>query len=208
MKKNELLKWTFANAFGLGIGFVVSLQTLMFIQYGFDFEKYWQFVPPKQDLLNYFAYLVSALVGGAVLGFAQSMVVKSRGIKPVSWFLATVIGFGLIVLIDWPLLYTGDLGIIPGPVEPLIFTIGGGIFAGVLQYFLLRRLGFNAKKWFLMWIVGLVVSILPTGLFFTFIGDPIGLSWPLEVFFSGFIIVGVAALISGKALFSVLSQKS
>lgn len=206
MKKNELLKWTFANAFGLGIGFVVSLQALMLIQYGFEFERHWQFVPPKQDVLTYFAYLVSALVGGAILGWAQSMIIKSKGIKSVSWFRATIIGFGLIVLIDWPLLYTGDLGIIPGPIEPLIFTIGGSIFAGVLQYILLRKLGYNAKKWLLMWIVGLVVSIVPAGLFFSFIGDPIGLSWPVETFFSGFIIVGVAALISGKALFSTLSK--
>lgn len=208
MKKYELIKWTFANALGLGIGFVVSLQTLMLIQYGFDFEKHWQFVPPKLDLLTYFAYLVSALIGGAILGWSQSMVLKARGIKPFSWFFATVIGFGLIVLIDWPLLYTGDLGIIPGPVEPIIFTVGGGIFAGAMHYFLLRRLGFNAKKWFLMWIAGLVVGILPTGLFFTFIADPIGLSWQMDTFFSGFIPFGVAALISGKALFSVFSKKS
>jgi len=208
MKKNELLKWTFANAFGLGIGFVVSLQTLMLIQYGFDFEKHWQPGLPKQDLLTYFAYLICFLVGGAVLGWFQTFIVKSKGIKSVSWLLATVIGFGLVVLIDWPLLYTGDLGRIPGPVEPIIFTVGGGIFAGTLQYFLLRRQGYNAKKWLLMWIVGLVVSLVPSALFFTFIGDTIGLSWPVETFFSGFITAGVAALISGKALFSVFSKKS
>lgn len=206
MKKNELLKWTFANAFGLGIGFVVSLQALMVLQYGFDTEMYWKWIPPEQNLSTYFGYLISFLVCGAIFGWAQSLVVKIRGIKPVSWILTTVIGFGLVVLIDWPLLYIGELGKIPGPVEPIILTVGGGIFAGTLQYFLLRRLNILAKKWFLLWIVGLVVSILATALFFA-IGDPIGFSWPLETFFSGFIIAGVASLISGKALFSELSKE-
>ena len=34
MKKNELLKWVFANAFGLGFGFVLGLVALMVLQYG------------------------------------------------------------------------------------------------------------------------------------------------------------------------------
>jgi len=208
MEKNQLLKWTFTNAFGLGIGFVLMLQTQMFLQYGLDFEKHWQFVPPKQDIPTYFIYLICFLIGGAVLGCAQAIVLKARGIKPSSWLLATTIGFGLIILIDWPLLYSGQLGIIPGPVEPIIVTHGGGIFAGIMQYFLLRRLGLNAKKWLLLWMLGLIIGILPTGLFFIFIGNPMGISWPMELFFSGFIPYGVAALMSGKALFLVLSKRT
>jgi len=208
MKKYELLKWIFANAIGLGIGFLVYLQVSMVFEHGFDTEMYWKWVPPEQNFTVYFGILISALVGGAILGWAQSRIIKTKNIKSNSWILATTIGFGLVVLINWPLLYTGDLGNIPGPVEPLIFTVGGCIFAGAMQFFLLRRLGYNAKKWFLMLVVGLIVSVLLTGLFFTFVGDPLSISWPLEVFFSGFIIAGVTALISGKALFSVFSKKS
>ena len=207
MKKYELLKWAFVNAVGLGIGFLVYLQFSMIIEHGFDTDKYWQWVPPKQDFTTYFGILISALIGGAIFGYSQSLVLKIRGIKPVSWILATVIGFGLLVLIDWPLLYTGILGNIPGPVEPLIFTVGGCFLAGLIQYFLLKKQNIIAGKWLLMWILGLIVSIICTGLFFTFVGDPMGISWPLEVFFSGFIIAGVASLISGKFLFSALTNQ-
>ena len=204
MKTNELIKWTFTNALGLGIGFLVYLQLPMIMEHGFDTNKYWQWVPPQQNLAAYFGILISALIGGAILGYAQSLVLKTKGIKPVSWILATVIGFGLLVLIDWPLLYTGDLGKIPGPVEPLIFTVGGCFLAGLIQYFLLKKQNIIARKWLLMWVLGLLVSTVSTGLFFTFIGDPMGISWPLEAFFSGFIIAGVASLISGKSLFLAL----
>lgn len=210
MRKNELLKWTFANAFGLAIAFVVSLQTVMVLDYGLDTERYWKFGQPidYSSVSTYIYTLISALVGGVIFGWCQSLVIKTRGIKPVSWILPTVIGFALIVLIDWPLLYTENLGIIPGPVEPLIFTVGGGIFAGTLQYFLLRRLGVIAKKWYLLWIVGLLLGLVPTALVLIFIADPIGISWPVETFISGFLIAGVAALVSGKALFSVLTRQN
>ena len=206
MKKNELIKWTFANALGLGIGFLVYLQFTMIMEHGFETNKYWQWVPPQQNFTTYFGILISALAGGTILGYAQSIVLKTRGIKPVSWILATGIGFGLLVLIDWPLLYTGDLGNIPGPVEPLIFTVGGCFLAGLIQYFLLKKQNIIARKWLLMWILGLIVSTISTGLFFTFIDDPMGISWPLETFFSGFIIAGIASLMSGKSLFSALQN--
>ena len=207
MKKNELIKWTFVNAFGLGIGFLVYLQLAMIIEHGFDTNKYWKWVPPQQNFTTYFGILISALVGGAILGYAQSLVLRTKGVKSASWILATVIGFGLLILIDWPLLYTGDLGKIPGPVEPLIFTVGGCFLAGLIQYFLLKRQNIIAGKWQLMWILGLIVGIVLAGLFFTFIGDPLEISWPLETFFSGFIIAGVASLISGKSLFFTLQNQ-
>jgi hypothetical protein len=206
MKNTDLLKWTFVNALGLGIGFLVCLQLMMIFAYGFDTEKYWQWIPPQQNFMSYFGILMGALVGGFIFGYAQSRIITKTGIKSASWILATVIGFGLLVLIDWPLLYTGDLGTIPGPVEPLIFTVGGCIFAGFIQFLFLRKQHVKAKRWLLMWIVGLAISVLVTALFFTFIGDKIGLSWPFETFCSGFIIAGVAALISGKTLFKVLPK--
>lgn len=207
MKKKELLKWIIANAFGLGIGFLLALVALMVMQYGFDYQKHWQWVPPKQELSHYFGYLISGLVGGLIVGLAQSFIIKHHGIKAVSWVLATVAGFGLIILIDWPLLYTGQLGRIPGPAEPIIFTIGGSIFAGIMQFILLRRKGINGTKWLLIMTTGLVLAMVPTALFFMFIGDPIGISWPLEVFFSGFFVAGFAALFSGKSFFMMLSNQ-
>jgi hypothetical protein len=48
---------------------------------------------------------------------------------------------------------------------------------------------------------------VPTALFFTLVEGPLSIAviWPLQVFFSGFIVAGVAALISGQALFAALS---
>ena len=205
MKKNELLKWVFTNALGLGIGFVALLQVGMVLEYGFDTDRYWKWGQPWDFSVSAYIFdLISLIVLGAIVGLAQTFVLKSHNVKAVPWILATVIGFGLVVIITWPLLYI-EMGNIPGPVEPIIITIGGSSFAGVVQYFLLRKRGIIASKWLLLWIVGLILSLVPVALFFEFIGGPIGLSWPLEVFINGFLVGGVAAWISGKALFKVLS---
>jgi hypothetical protein len=86
-------------------------------------------------------------------------------------------------------------------------TLGGGSLAGILQYLALRRQGTHAPQWLALWMVGLVVSLVPTALLFMALG-PLGLtlSWPMEVFLSGFVVAGVAALISGRALFTAISS--
>ena len=166
MKKKELLKWIFANALGLGIGFVIMLQVKMILRYGFDTDRYWQFGQPYDfSVLAYIIQLISLLVLGAIVGLAQSFVIKYHNVNAARWILAAVIGFGLLVIIDWPLLYM-EVGNIPGPFEPIVVTVGGGSFAGIIQYFLLRKRGIIANKWLLLWIVGLIVSLVPTMLFF------------------------------------------
>ena len=177
----------------------------MILRYGFDIEKYWQFGQPWDFSLSEYVYqLISVLAYGSIVGGAQSLVIKTHNVNAFRWILATVIGFCLLIVIEWPLLYM-EVGNIPGPVEPMIATVGGSIFAGIIQHFMLGKLGVNAGKWLLLWIIGLILSIIPTGLFFTFIVEPIGFSWPLEIFFTGFLVGGVAAWISGKALFTTLS---
>ncbi len=48
---------------------------------------------------------------------------------------------------------------------------------------------------------GLVASMVPTALLFTSLeGLRVSLSWPMVVFLSGFMVAGVAAWISGRAL--------
>ena len=36
-------------------------------------------------------------------------------------------------------------------------------------------------------------------------GAELALSWPIEVFLMGFVVAGVAALVSGRALFAAIS---
>lgn len=207
MKDQPLIKWILANAAGLGIGFVALLQTGMLIEYGFDFDKHWQAKPPPYPvpLFFYFKVLGSYLVGGAIFGLAQTSVLRSRSVSVSAWILATSAGYGLTAVLLWPLIAINVLGNIPGPVEPILATVGGASLAGVVQYLTLRRRGIVASKWLVLWVLGLVASLVPTILFFMSLeGAGIVQSWLFQVFCMGFLTAGVAALISGKALLRTL----
>jgi hypothetical protein len=184
----------------------------MVFDFGFDWELYWRWNEQAvgQDALHYVSILVSLAVGGAVFGSAQALAIRSRSVRARSWIVATVAGFGVLaVIVEWPLIASGVLGIIPGPVEPIILTVGGGSFAGISQYLLLRGEGIAAGKWLGRWIAGLFGGLVATALFFSLVEGPLDteVSWPLAVFLSGFIVAGVAALASGKALFTALPER-
>lgn len=208
MKKGSPGTWVAANAVGLCIGFLTVLQTGFLIQFGFQTELHWT----PQALgrgVSIFARLVGLLLGGALLGGAQILVLRSYSIRVIPWVLSTAAGFGLVAFIIWPL-WAADLwGRIPGPIEPIIITVGGGTLAGVLQLLLLRRSGYSASKWLSLWIVGLIVSIVPTGLVFMLLEGVLhlSLSWPIQIGINGLIAGGVAALVSGKALLSALAAE-
>ena len=212
MKKHELLVWTSACALGLGVGFVVMAQMKMLIEFGFNWEMHWNWIekPVDQGALEYVSQLMGVLVIGTIFGSAQALAVRSRNVRVFRWILATIAGFGIVVVaIVWPLIALGVMGNIPGPVEPIIFTIGGGSLAGICQYVLMRSQGIFAGKWLALWIAGLIVGLVATALFFSLAEGPldIALNWPAEIFVSGFIVAGVAALISGKALFNSLPER-
>ncbi len=201
MKKEPLLKWISANALGLGVGFVAALQTGMLVQFGLDTEMHWKPLPP--DRLAYAADLVSLPILGAILGSVQALILRTRSVRVVRWILSTTMGFGLIAAVEWPLMAANLWGRIPGPAEPIIIVVGGGSLAGILQYLALRRQGIVASKWLALWVGGLVASLVPTALLFMSL-EGLGLSpsWPMEVFLTGFVVAGVAAWISGRALFA------
>ncbi|MEM7281366.1 MAG: hypothetical protein AAF438_07040 [Pseudomonadota bacterium] len=209
MTVSEHSRWIVFNAFGLGFGFVAMLQAGMFIEFGFKWDMHWVWNerPVIEGTRPYLNNFVSALVGGAIFGTAQAVAVRSRNVAPTPWIVATVIGFGaLAVIVDWPLIALGLMGVIPGPVETIIATVGGGAFAGLFQYAMLRRRHINASKWLILWLVGLVVSLVPmVMLFFTLEALTMLPNWPIEVFIIGFLVGGFAALASGRALFSALA---
>jgi hypothetical protein len=205
-----MIRWVVTNAIGLAVGFVAALQTGMLIEFGFDWRMHWNWIerPLAQNATEYVSTLLSMLAGGTILGFAQAFILLRHSIPINRWILATVTGFGVAaIIIDWPLIALGVLGAIPGPVEPIIVTVGGGSFAGIVQYLSLRRQGIVTPRWLLLWVGGLVAGIVPTA-FLMIALEGLGLapSWPLEVFLNGFIIAGVAAWISGKALFAALPE--
>jgi hypothetical protein len=209
MKHTFLLKWVSTNAVGLGVAFVALLQTGMLLEYGFDFERHWRGMPPTYPapLIFYVKVLVSYVVGGTIFGLAQTWVLRSRSVPVRAWILATSAGYGLTAILLWPLIATEALGNIPGPVEPIMATIGGASVAGVVQYLTIRRRGIVASRWVVLWVLGLFVSLLPTALFFISVeGVGIVPSQFFQVFFSGFLTAGVAAWISGKALLDALKS--
>ncbi|MGH7572401.1 MAG: hypothetical protein ACREMK_11240 [Gemmatimonadota bacterium] len=209
MENTFLFKWTAANALGLGVALVVFVTIQFPIKYGLDFERYWQWQEQaiENSLVSYAAMLLGLLVAGAILGASQILVLRSHGARVASWILATALGFALLTAVFWPLTATGVLGIIPGPVEPILLTVVSSSLAGICQYLALRREGIAASRWLVFWVVGLIGGIVLTAAFFISLGGAgIVLGWILDVFFGGFWVAGVAALVSGNTLVSVLSS--
>lgn len=206
MKNQRWLVWAAANALGLGVAFVASLQTWNLIAYGLSSWMNWKPIPPGRSATALSASLVGQLVGGVILGSAQALVLRSR-LRGIPWVLATSSGFALMVVVMWPLQATEILGRIPGPVEPILSTVGSGSMAGLIQYLWLRKQGIYVSKWLVLWIVGLIVGLVPTALMFMSLEAlEVPLSWPMEVFLSGFPVAGVAALISGRSFFAAISS--
>jgi hypothetical protein len=209
MKTAFQVKWTAANALGLGVAFVAYLQVPMLVEFGLDFERHWQWQEQAVETspVFYVASLVALLVAGVIFGASQAVALRSYRVPVIPWILATAVGFVLLMAVFGPLAAAGVLGVIPGPVEPILFTVVGGSLAGVCQYQALRWQRIAASRWLVRWIVGLVVGLVPTTAFFISVeGAGIALGWLPEVFFTGFWVAGVAALVSGSTLFSALSS--
>ena len=198
-----LFKWTMVNALGLGVAFLAMLAP-SFMELGInpDIPS-----PLTRNVLDMLATLVLYVCSGAILGAAQAVVLRSWNVGVVHWFAAAAAGFGANALIvAWPLQFMGLLGRIPGPVEPIIFTVGGCAMAGIAQCLLLRQRTVLAGRWLILWVVGLVTSIIPTFLMFFVLQGilELTLSWPVEAFLNGVMCAGFAALVSGNELFSSL----
>jgi hypothetical protein len=199
-------KWSIANAVGLCVGFFAVLQTGFLLQFGSDFDAHWS--PAGLGLGVWLGYrFLGLLLGGALFGTAQALVLMSKLPRIVPWILAGAIGYGLIAAIIWPFWASGLWGKIPGPVEPLLITIGGGLIMGLSQWWFLRINAIQATSWLRWWFAGLFLSLPITFLVFFVVAGIFGLrfSWPFEVGLSGFIIGGVAGLVSAKATRNLFS---
>ncbi len=212
MDQKPLAPWVAANALGFGLGFVAVLQAGMLIDFGFDWKMHWRWIeqPPNQGAFEYLSVFVSMLAGGTVVGSAQALSLRSQTIPSRQWILSAVAGFGAIAIaVDWPLIAAGLLGVIPGPVEPIIVVIGGGGATGVVQYAMLRRRGVAAPKWLARWIVRLVAGFVATiAVMLSLEALDTSLPWATDVFVGGLVTAGVAAAMSGRALFDAISRQS
>ena len=119
-------------------------------------------------------------------------------------------GGAFAVAVAWPLAAIGLLGVMGGPVEAIMVTVGGGSVAGFCQHLSLHRTGLASGGWLLRWVAGLVAgAVVMTAIFVVVVG-PLGisLSWPAEIFTKGFVVGGVAAIISGNTLFRLFAERT
>lgn len=203
MKPRPQIAWILANALGMSLGFLVFIETLMFLSFGFDFENHWSEAAVRgledaERLLR--IGLVSGLpLAGAVLAASQAWALRGRLSSRWQWVLCGPAGFAAMILVIWP--FTAIWGDIPGPVEPLTIVGGGLLTTGVLQWLLLRRRGIDATRWLTLWIVGLPLGMVVTAAVIYGAGEVVGYPpWPLEVALIGFFLGGSAAALSGRAM--------
>jgi len=196
--------WVAATSLGLCVGFLVSLQVITLIGFG---KLTW--VPELlSGATGDLAIFVALPVYGTILGASQSVVTRLYGVPVVPWIVATAAGFFSVSLVIIPFLSAGIWGNIPGPVEPIIITVGGCSMAGIFQYIVLRQNQIRAGKWLGVWIGSLLLGLVPTAVIFMMLEGPLGIAlyWPVEVALSGLLIGGFGALFSGQTFLNTLSK--
>ncbi len=199
--------WIAATSLGLCVGFPAAFLVQRLI-------KHHQLSWVGEDFVVhgnvYLAQFAALLVMGAILGSAQSFVTRSYSVPIMPWIAATAVGFITLLAVIIPLMYIEVWGNIPGPIEPLILTVGGCSLAGVFQYMVLRRNQIRAAKWLGVWVVSLILGIVPTAVIFMTLEGPLGISinWPAQLALSGLLIGGFGALFSGQTFLSALSGET
>ena len=192
--RNPRWTWIIANAAGLSIGFWSMLQVSNIVEHG---QLGWV-EGVGEGLGSYLSRFIGVVFCGAVLGSFQSLVLRGNKVPSIRWIFVTTVGFAAITPVEWVLIYTGDWGNLPGPIEPIILLVGGGSLAGFAQYLFLKRRHEYAVRLLTLWIAGLLISLLPTAAVFVLLLPAIGvtLSWPAEVLVNGLLVGGFAAAIS------------
>src|SRR5688572_23669228 len=103
------------------------------LQFGFNFEAHW--TPSGLGQGVWIGYrFIGLLLGGALFATIQALVLGPRFPRVIPWIIAGALGYGLVAVVMWPFWAAGLWGSIPGPVEPLLITIGGGSLMGLLQW--------------------------------------------------------------------------
>ena len=197
--------WIAATSLGACVGFLASLQVVTLIGFG---KLTW--VPELlSGATGDLAIFVALPVYGTILGASQSVVTRLYGAPVVPWIVATAAGFFSVSLVIIPLLSAGIWGNIPGPVEPIIITVGGCSMAGIFQYIVLRQNQIRAGKWLGVWIGSLLLGLVPTAVIFMTLEDTLGiaLNWPVQVALSGLLMGGFGALFSGQTFLNTLSRR-
>ena len=148
--------------------------------------------------------LLEGVLGGALIGLAQWMVLRSHLFTARRWFIATVIGWGTLTLF-----HIGALGwTAPDTSNLLLRSLLGiaygayvGMGLGVAQWFAIRRQVHSAWRWIFLnaglWSVAISIGWLVGGILraasHLFISEVFGLmvAWGAIASLSGIGIVGL-----------------
>jgi hypothetical protein len=205
-----LIKWILASGAGMALGFLMFINILFFLAFGFEFERYW-IEPSEGDVENAEQILRRGLaiglpLAGAIFTSFQAVLLRRSAVDLRLWVLAGPLGFIVPVLLIWP--FTAIWGDIPGPVEP--FTIVGGGLIGVafFQWYPLRRKGMGSKRWLFLWISGLPLGMIAFMGAYILIDLVLSIGWAAEIGLIGFATGGCAAALSGRALLRAISVET
>lgn len=112
------------------------------------------------------------------------------------------------LILVWPLAELGIWGNIPGPVEPFGIVGGGLLMMASMQWLLLRRGGISAARPLLFWIAGIPLGMAVSIVVLLVWMDVFqaGVPWAAEIAVYGLMVGGMAALVSGQALYDAIMQ--
>lgn len=179
--------------------FWFGLQWLLATLCGFFFSLCLVEIGERGELSN-----AEAVLGAAVVGLAQSLVLSQRIAQAWLWPLATALGWGLISGFG-----IGAIGWVAPRTEiislrleyGLVFGAICGALLGTMQWFVLKRQVFRSWHWILMssfsWAIALAVGWslggilrLQTNLF---LGEVIGLlfTWIVVGVFTGIALISI-----------------
>lgn len=178
--------WTAANAIGFAAGFALFLVTTEVL------------VGTKNMTTAFWGHLIGLMIFGAFLGFIQSLVIRRENINIGKWILSGMIGFLLVMAVIVPL-YLTKIWPAAGPVEPLVISLTGCFFFGLLIFLFYRKQLTGIGKFFLWWVVGAIVGISISASLMMLIITRLGLHFVIEMAFFTLIIGAIAGFISSRS---------
>lgn len=130
-------------------------------------------------------HVVALAIFGGIVGWLQSRLLR-EDVPALHWVIATAMGFVAILSFEIvePHIVVGPHS---GSFEPLMISIGGGTFAGLAQWLVLRRRGVLATRWLAFWVVGIVLGVGVA------VATVIGLGTVVSLFVPTFMPTSVAA---------------
>jgi hypothetical protein len=230
MLKSDYSRWVAANALGFCVAFLSfipgSSLTAVFIPEEVNDPA--MMLDPLLDPEIYAAAYRGVVIGhglmlalfGAILASAQYWALRDRLPSAAPWILAGAGGFVSILVLELVERHI-VVGPYPGPVEPVVIALGGGIAAGFLQWLVLRGAGFRAGsgKWLALWVAGLVVGIaalFPIVSVVEIVITPVVVGvlgpetaetfgWGVELALIGIVVGAAAGAVSGRAMVAALA---